>query len=205
MRDWSYSSGCACPGDVDFRSLLLLQRERVFPHKRGATNAPLRGDDCQFAFGFESANLRKNRRPRTHRSGLHSLIFLARFLGMTYGLRPQPEEEPTQVETRSRGEAHLWIRGFDHQVVRSWTGTGNVTCECAVARPELGTTAAESSISTRRAVSTGIGRAAWYPSQASSQSTARAWYRRMQFVFGRRGFLWGSWVATRMRSRTRKT
>jgi hypothetical protein len=32
-------------------------------NERGATNAPLRVDDVQFALGFESANLRKNRLP----------------------------------------------------------------------------------------------------------------------------------------------
>ena len=35
----------------------MVQRERVFRHERGATNALLRVDDCQFALGFESANL----------------------------------------------------------------------------------------------------------------------------------------------------
>jgi hypothetical protein len=33
----------------------------VFRHECGATNAPLRVNDCQFALGFRSANLRKNR------------------------------------------------------------------------------------------------------------------------------------------------
>jgi len=39
----------------------MVQRERVFRHECGATHAPLRVDDCQFALGFESANLKKNR------------------------------------------------------------------------------------------------------------------------------------------------
>ena len=41
-------------------STALVPREPVLRHERGATNAPLRVDDCQFALGFESANLRKN-------------------------------------------------------------------------------------------------------------------------------------------------
>jgi hypothetical protein len=44
--------------------LAMVQRESAFRHKCGATNAPLRVDDCQFALAFESANLRKNRRQR---------------------------------------------------------------------------------------------------------------------------------------------
>jgi hypothetical protein len=51
---------------------------------------------------------------------------------MTYGLALQPEEERTQVEIRSRADARLRVRPFDHQVVRSWTGTGKVTSGCAV-------------------------------------------------------------------------
>ena len=36
------------------------------------------------------------------------LMFPSRLLRMTSGLTPQPEEEPTQVEIRSRGDAHVW-------------------------------------------------------------------------------------------------
>ena len=45
---------------------------------------------------------------------LRLLIFLSRLLRMTYGLTLVPEEEPTQVEIRSRGDVHLRIRAFDH-------------------------------------------------------------------------------------------
>ena len=86
----------------------------------------------------------------SRRSSWQYHVFLSRLLRMTYGLTLQPEEEPTQVEIRFRGVAHLWIRAFDHQVVRSRTGTGKVTSVCAVARPELRTTAAGSSINSRR-------------------------------------------------------
>jgi hypothetical protein len=33
---------------------------------------------------------------------------------MTYGSTLQPEEEPTHVEIRSRGDAHLMPGAFDH-------------------------------------------------------------------------------------------
>ena len=36
----------------------MVQRERVLRYDLGATNAPLRVNDCQFALGFESANLK---------------------------------------------------------------------------------------------------------------------------------------------------
>ena len=69
---------------------------------------------------------------------------------MTYGLTLQPEEEPTQVETRSRGDTSLSIGEFDPQVVRRRTGTGKVTFGCAAGRPELRIVPAESSINTGR-------------------------------------------------------
>jgi hypothetical protein len=59
--------------DADFQSLAMVQRERVFRRERGATNAPLRVNDYQFALGFESAKLRKNRRPQRRRSELRLL------------------------------------------------------------------------------------------------------------------------------------
>jgi hypothetical protein len=43
----------------------MVPRERVLRHERGATHAPLRVDDGQFALEFESVNLRKNRSPAT--------------------------------------------------------------------------------------------------------------------------------------------
>jgi hypothetical protein len=46
---------------ADFHSLAMVQRERVFRHECDATNAPVRVNDCPFALGFGSANLRKNR------------------------------------------------------------------------------------------------------------------------------------------------
>jgi len=48
----------------------MVPRERVFRHERGATHASLRVDNCQFAPGFESANMRKNRRPQGQTSPL---------------------------------------------------------------------------------------------------------------------------------------
>jgi hypothetical protein len=54
-------------------STAMLPHERVFRHERGATHAPLRVDDCQFALGFESANLSKNRRPQRQESALRLL------------------------------------------------------------------------------------------------------------------------------------
>jgi hypothetical protein len=44
--------------------LAMVRRERIFPHECSATNAPLRVNDCQFALGFDTANLRKNRRSK---------------------------------------------------------------------------------------------------------------------------------------------
>ena len=75
---------------------------------------------------------------------------LSRLLTMTYGLTLQPEEEPVQVEIKSRGDTFLWIRAFEQQVVPSWTGTGKVTSGCAVARPDLPIAPADSLLSTRR-------------------------------------------------------
>jgi hypothetical protein len=53
----------------------MVQRDRVFRQEGGATHAPLRLNDCQFALGFESANLRKNRRPPA-RAGRRSALRL---------------------------------------------------------------------------------------------------------------------------------
>ena len=39
----------------------MVLRERTLPHEPGAINAPQRVDDCDFALGLDSANLRKNR------------------------------------------------------------------------------------------------------------------------------------------------
>jgi hypothetical protein len=128
----------------------MVPRQRLLRHQHNATDAPLRFGDCRFAPGFESANLSKNRRPQKGRSAPRLLIFLSRLLRMTRGLALQPEEEPTQVEIRSRGDAHLEIGALDHQVVPNRTGTGDVTSGCAGARPELRIVPAESSINTRR-------------------------------------------------------
>lgn len=57
-RDNEGSLYCVCSRHAHFHSLGMVHRERVFPHECGATNAPLRVNDCQFALGFESANLR---------------------------------------------------------------------------------------------------------------------------------------------------
>jgi hypothetical protein len=54
----------------------MVQRERVLRYDLGATNAPLRVNDCQFALGFESANLRKNRRPQRWGSVPRLLVVL---------------------------------------------------------------------------------------------------------------------------------
>ena len=131
----------------------MVARERVLKRQRGATNAPLRVDDCRFAPGFESANLRKNRRPPARagpRPALRLLVFLSPLLRMTYGITPQPEGEPTQVEIRPRGDVHVSTRAFDYQVVLSWTGTDEVTSGCADARSEIRIVPADSSITTRR-------------------------------------------------------
>ncbi len=56
--------------------LAMVRRERLLRHACGATNAPLRVDDCQFALGFESANLRKNCRPPRRRSDTLPLLRL---------------------------------------------------------------------------------------------------------------------------------
>jgi hypothetical protein len=61
LRDDEKSLYCVCPRGADFHSLAMFQCERVFRHECGATHAPLRVNDCQFALGFASANLSKNR------------------------------------------------------------------------------------------------------------------------------------------------
>ena len=58
---------CGFSSGADLHSLAMVQRERVFRHECSATNTPMRPNDCQFAPGFESANLRKNRRPQRRR------------------------------------------------------------------------------------------------------------------------------------------
>jgi hypothetical protein len=60
--------------DADFQSLAMAQRERIFRPERGATIAPLRVNDCQFALGFGSANLRKKCRPQGRKSALCLLL-----------------------------------------------------------------------------------------------------------------------------------
>jgi hypothetical protein len=45
--------------------LAIVGRERVLQNACGAADAPLRVDDCQFALGFESSNLSKNRRSQS--------------------------------------------------------------------------------------------------------------------------------------------
>ena len=55
-----------CPHGADSHSLAMVEHERVFPHERCVTHAPLRVNDCQSAFGFESANL-KGQRPDASR------------------------------------------------------------------------------------------------------------------------------------------
>src|SRR5208337_1297508 len=71
----SFSSRRAYSSGAGFHSLAMVPRERVLRHERSATNAPLRGDDGQFALGFQSANLRKNRRPPA-RAGRRSALRL---------------------------------------------------------------------------------------------------------------------------------
>jgi hypothetical protein len=70
-EDWPYSSRRAYSSGADFHSLAMVSHERVLRHERGATNAPLR----VLAFGSESANLRKNRRPPA-RAGRRSALRL---------------------------------------------------------------------------------------------------------------------------------
>ena len=79
--DWSYWPRCAYSNGGDVHSPAMVQPERVLWHARGATSAARRVDDRQFALGFESANLRKNRRPPARagrRSALRLLVFLSR-------------------------------------------------------------------------------------------------------------------------------
>jgi hypothetical protein len=64
LKDWSSRPRPRFP------ALAIVQRERVFRHESGAIHTPLRVSDCQFALGFESANLRKNRRLQRRRTPL---------------------------------------------------------------------------------------------------------------------------------------
>jgi hypothetical protein len=57
---------------ADRPSLLSVSSLKPRLDECGGTHAPLRVNDCQFALGFESANLRKNRRPQRRRSALAS-------------------------------------------------------------------------------------------------------------------------------------
>jgi hypothetical protein len=63
--------------------LAMVRRERVLRHERAATHAPLRVNDYQFALGFESTNLRKNRGPPRRRSALRLLFTIC-----GHGCRP---------------------------------------------------------------------------------------------------------------------
>ena len=58
----------------------MVQRGRVFPPECGAADAPLRVNDCQFALGFESANLRKN---RPDKSGRYACSGVNEYSGMS--------------------------------------------------------------------------------------------------------------------------
>jgi hypothetical protein len=95
-------------------SAAMLPRERLLRHERSATHAPLRVDDCQFAIGFESANLRKNRRPPRRRCALRLLVFLSRLLRMTCALTLEAGQDPTRVEIRCQGDTFLSMRTLDH-------------------------------------------------------------------------------------------
>jgi hypothetical protein len=61
----------AIPGS-SVRGLAMVRDERVLRHHCGATNAPLRVNDCQFALGFENTNMRKNCRSPSRRLRLLS-------------------------------------------------------------------------------------------------------------------------------------
>jgi hypothetical protein len=85
----------------------MVQRERLLRHERDATHVLLRVDNCQFALGFESANLRKslvsrrkNRRPGRRRSALASATIqrspsVGRFL-------PHRQPSLAAIQTASR-------------------------------------------------------------------------------------------------------
>ena len=103
MRDWPYSSRCAYSSGADFHALAMVPRERVLRHERGATNAPLRVDDGQFALGFESANLRKNRRPHRRRSAVRLLQF-----------DKSGVPDVTVLEVRARGDRGIFKRNTLH-------------------------------------------------------------------------------------------
>ena len=66
--------------------LAMVRRERVSRHECGATHAPLRVNDCQFALEFESANLRKTQRPQKRKSALRLLLVAFRELVYCPGL-----------------------------------------------------------------------------------------------------------------------
>jgi hypothetical protein len=61
LRDDEGTLYYVCPRGADSHSLAMARRQRVFRHECGAADAPLRINDCQFALGFECANLSKNR------------------------------------------------------------------------------------------------------------------------------------------------
>ena len=58
----------------------MVRDERVLRHHCGATNAPLRVNDCQFALGFENTNMRKNCRSPSRRLRLLSFLASVAFL-----------------------------------------------------------------------------------------------------------------------------
>jgi len=63
----SLSSRCARSSEADLLCLAMVQRKRLLRRGCGATHSPARVNDCQFVLGFESANLRKNRRDKSGR------------------------------------------------------------------------------------------------------------------------------------------
>jgi hypothetical protein len=56
---WAHDRPVPIYRDAPLRPAMVV-RERVFRHVCGATNAPPRVSDCQFALGFGSAKLRKD-------------------------------------------------------------------------------------------------------------------------------------------------
>jgi hypothetical protein len=85
--------------DSDFHFLAL-----AFRHERGATHAPLRVNDCQFALGLES-----NRSAPMHRDGLSSGAGSCRAaVALTFrSARREPTKMPTSRPCRDRFRSAL--------------------------------------------------------------------------------------------------
>jgi len=103
--------------------LAMVRRERVLRHERGATDAPLRVNDCQFAIEFESVWCRprswgprffrrESCRPRRRRpDGLRLLPDAARALTCRYTRRMLAPME-VRLHVGVRRSSHDWQERF---------------------------------------------------------------------------------------------